>query len=113
MKCPFCATLDNRVIDSRLSQGGEVTRRYGPKGLPEDTVHLRFHGAAGQSFGAFLAKGVTLVLEGDANDYVGKGLSGGRLIVFADGAAGMDDMTENGATLRVACLRSGSLPAVA
>ena len=60
---------------------GEVARRYGHAGLPQDTIWARFGGNAGQSFGAFLAHGVTLELYGDANDYVGKGLSGGRLIV--------------------------------
>ncbi len=61
---------------------GEIARRYGSRGLPDDTIHFQFNGSAGQSFGAFLARGVTLELEGDANDYVGKGLSGGRLIVY-------------------------------
>jgi glutamate synthase domain-containing protein 3 len=61
---------------------GEIARRYGSAGLPDDTVHFQFTGSAGQSFGAFLASGVTLELEGDANDYVGKGLSGGRLVVY-------------------------------
>jgi len=61
---------------------GEIARRYGSAGLPDDTIRFQFTGSAGQSFGAFLAKGVTLELEGDANDYVGKGLSGGRLIVY-------------------------------
>ena len=61
---------------------GEIARRYGSDGLPDDTIHFDFTGSAGQSFGAFLAKGVTLTLEGDANDYVGKGLSGGKLIVY-------------------------------
>src|SRR5204862_2124373 len=70
----------HRTVGAMLS--GEIARRHGSKGLPEDTVHCRFTGSAGQSFGAFLAKGVTLELEGDANDYVGKGLSGGRLIVY-------------------------------
>jgi glutamate synthase (NADPH/NADH) large chain len=60
---------------------GEVAKRYGHDGLPEDTIWARFEGTAGQSFGAFLAHGVTVELIGDANDYVGKGLSGGRLIV--------------------------------
>jgi glutamate synthase domain-containing protein 3 len=60
---------------------GEIARRYGSEGLPDDTIQINFEGSAGQSFGAFLAKGVTMKLEGDANDYVGKGLSGGRLIV--------------------------------
>ncbi len=58
---------------------GEIARKYGAAGLPEDTIKFQFTGSAGQSFGAFLAKGVTLELEGDANDYVGKGLSGGRI----------------------------------
>jgi glutamate synthase (NADPH/NADH) large chain len=58
-----------------------IVKRYGHDGLPEDTIHVRFAGSAGQSFGAFLAKGVTLDLIGDTNDYCGKGLSGGRLVV--------------------------------
>jgi glutamate synthase domain-containing protein 2/glutamate synthase domain-containing protein 1/glutamate synthase domain-containing protein 3 len=70
----------HRTVGAMLS--GEVARRYGSEGLPEDTIRFRFAGSAGQSFGAFLAKGVTLELEGDANDYVGKGLSGGKLIVY-------------------------------
>ncbi|MGP4059462.1 glutamate synthase large subunit [Halobacillus sp. H74] len=61
--------------------GSEITRRYGAEGLPEDTVKLTFKGSAGQSFGAFIPKGVSLRLVGDANDYVGKGLSGGKVIV--------------------------------
>ena len=61
--------------------GAEVTRRYGGDGLPDDTIDVTFTGSAGQSFGAFLPRGITLRLDGDANDYVGKGLSGGRLIV--------------------------------
>ncbi|HET8598226.1 MAG TPA: glutamate synthase-related protein [Castellaniella sp.] len=69
----------NRTIGAMLS--GEVARRYGHDGLPDDTIHIQCNGAAGQSFGAFLAHGVTLDLVGEANDYVGKGLSGGRLIV--------------------------------
>ena len=70
----------NRVTGTIL--GSEITRRYGEEGLPEDTIKLSFVGSAGQSFGAFIPKGLTLSLEGDANDYLGKGLSGGRLIVF-------------------------------
>ncbi|MGC9969775.1 MAG: glutamate synthase large subunit [Bryobacteraceae bacterium] len=70
----------HRTVGAMLS--GEVARRYGSEGLPEDTIRFHFTGSAGQSFGAFLAKGVTLALEGDANDYVGKGLSGGKLIIF-------------------------------
>jgi glutamate synthase domain-containing protein 2/glutamate synthase domain-containing protein 1/glutamate synthase domain-containing protein 3 len=61
--------------------GSELTRRYGARGLPDDTIRLKFNGSAGQSFGAFLPPGMTLHLEGDANDYVGKGLSGGKLII--------------------------------
>ena len=70
----------HRTVGAMLS--GEIARRYGSAGLPDDTIRFQFTGSAGQSFGAFLAKGVTLTLEGDANDYVGKGLSGGRLIVY-------------------------------
>ena len=70
----------NRVVGTIL--GSEVTRRYGSQGLPDDTIHLHFQGSAGQSFGAFVPKGITLELEGDANDYLGKGLSGGRMIVY-------------------------------
>src|SRR5262249_49780905 len=70
----------NRVVGTIL--GGEVTRRYGAAGLPEDTIRLHFRGSAGQSFGAFVPRGVTLTLEGDANDYLGKGLSGGKIIVY-------------------------------
>jgi glutamate synthase (ferredoxin) len=62
--------------------GSEVTRKHGPDGLPEDTIHIKFNGSAGQSFGAFVPRGMTLELEGDANDYFGKGLSGGKLIVY-------------------------------
>jgi glutamate synthase domain-containing protein 2/glutamate synthase domain-containing protein 3 len=69
----------HRTVGAMLS--GEIARRYGSEGLPDDTIRIKFEGSAGQSFGAFLAKGVTMTLEGDANDYVGKGLSGGRLIV--------------------------------
>jgi glutamate synthase (NADPH) large chain len=70
----------HRTVGAMLS--GEIARRYGSAGLPDNTIQFHFNGSAGQSFGAFLARGVTLELEGDANDYVGKGLSGGRLIVF-------------------------------
>jgi glutamate synthase domain-containing protein 3 len=70
----------HRTVGAMLS--GEAARKLGSQGLPEDTIRFRFAGSAGQSFGAFLAKGVTLELEGDANDYVGKGLSGGKLIVY-------------------------------
>ena len=70
----------HRSVGSMLS--GEIARRYGSAGLPDETVQIRFTGSAGQSFGAFLVNGVTLTLEGETNDYVGKGLSGGRLVVF-------------------------------
>jgi glutamate synthase domain-containing protein 3 len=61
---------------------GRIARRHGSVGLPDDTIRIQFHGCAGQSFGAFLATGVTLTLEGEANDYVGKGLSGGRIVIY-------------------------------
>lgn len=70
----------NRTVGTMLSS--EVARRYGNLGLPEDTIRIHFRGSAGQSFGAFLAAGITFILEGDANDYIGKGLSGGKLVVF-------------------------------
>ena len=69
----------NRTAGTMLS--GEIARRYGHEGLPDDTVHVQLNGTAGQSLGAFLARGITLDLVGQANDYVGKGLSGGRIIV--------------------------------
>ena len=72
----------NRTVGTML--GYEVTRRWGGKGLPDDTIVVRFRGSAGQSFGAFLPRGITLRLAGDANDYLGKGLSGGRIIVAPD-----------------------------
>jgi glutamate synthase (ferredoxin) len=75
----------NRTVGTIL--GSEVTRRYGGAGLPDDTIKLKFTGSAGQSFGAFVPRGITLTLEGDANDYVGKGLSGGKLIVYPDKAS--------------------------
>jgi glutamate synthase domain-containing protein 3 len=70
----------HRTVGAMLS--GDIARRYGSAGLPDGAIHCHFTGSAGQSFGAFLARGVTLELEGDANDYVGKGLSGGRIIVY-------------------------------
>jgi glutamate synthase (ferredoxin) len=70
----------NRTVGTML--GYEVTRRFGAPGLPDDTIRIAFTGSAGQSFGAFVPRGITLRLEGDANDYWGKGLSGGRLIVY-------------------------------
>ena len=80
---PVSATLPisngNRAVGTML--GSEVTKRWGPDGLPEDTIRLRFQGSAGQSFGAFVPRGITLLLEGDTNDYVGKGLSGGKIVI--------------------------------
>jgi glutamate synthase domain-containing protein 2/glutamate synthase domain-containing protein 1/glutamate synthase domain-containing protein 3 len=70
----------HRTVGAML--GGEIARRYGSAGLPDGTIHFKFTGSAGQSFGAFVPSGVTLELEGDANDYVGKGLSGGRIIAY-------------------------------
>lgn len=70
----------NRVAGTIL--GSEITKRYGGDGLPEDTIRLNFKGSAGQSFGAFVPRGMTLTLEGDSNDYLGKGLSGGKIIVY-------------------------------
>jgi glutamate synthase domain-containing protein 3 len=70
----------HRTVGAMLS--GEIARKHESAGLPEDTIRFHFTGSAGQSFGAFLAKGVTLTLEGDACDYTGKGLSGGRLIIY-------------------------------
>ncbi|HEX7730998.1 MAG TPA: glutamate synthase large subunit, partial [Terracidiphilus sp.] len=70
----------HRTVGAML--GGEIARRYGSTGLPEETIHFKFKGSAGQSFGAFVPTGVTLELEGDSNDYLGKGLSGGRIIAY-------------------------------
>jgi glutamate synthase (NADPH/NADH) large chain len=70
----------NRVVGTMLSH--EIAKKWGESGLPDGTVHIKFFGSAGQSFGAWLARGVTLELEGDANDYVGKGLSGGRVVIY-------------------------------
>ena len=75
----------NRTVGTLL--GHEVTKRYGGDGLPDDTIDITFTGSAGQSFGAFVPAGITLRLEGDANDYVGKGLSGGRIVVGRRGRA--------------------------
>ncbi|OAT82105.1 glutamate synthase subunit alpha [Bacillus sp. MKU004] len=72
----------NRVTGTML--GSEITKRYGAEGLPEDTIRLKFTGSAGQSFGAYIPKGLSLRLVGDANDFVGKGLSGGKIIVHPD-----------------------------
>ncbi|MBI4664719.1 MAG: glutamate synthase subunit alpha, partial [Verrucomicrobia bacterium] len=70
----------NRVVGTIV--GSEVTKKWGPDGLPDDTIQIKFTGSAGQSFGAFMPRGMTLILEGDANDYFGKGLSGGKIVVF-------------------------------
>lgn len=83
-KKPVTASLDicniNRAVGTMLSSA--IAKKHGFDYLPDDTIHFKFKGSAGQSFGAFLANGVTLELEGDANDYTGKGLSGGRLIIY-------------------------------
>lgn len=83
------ATFDIRNTDRAVGTqvGSAVTRKWGKEGLPEDTIRLRFLGSAGQSFGAFIPSGLTLELEGDANDYIGKGLSGGRIIVYPPAGA--------------------------
>jgi len=70
----------HRTVGAML--GGQIARRYGSAGLPDETIHFKFTGSAGQSFGAFVPNGVTLELEGDSNDYLGKGLSGGRIIAY-------------------------------
>ncbi len=75
---PICNV--NRTFGTMLS--GEVAKRYGHKGLPEDTIAIQIKGIAGQSFGAFLAQGISLTLEGEGNDYVGKGMSGGRIAIY-------------------------------
>ena len=70
----------NRTVGTMLSS--QIAKKYGLEGLPADTITIKFNGSAGQSFGAFLSRGITLVLEGESNDYIGKGLSGGKIIVF-------------------------------
>ena len=70
----------HRVVGTITS--GEITKKHGARGLPEDTIRLKFTGSAGQSFGAFVTRGMTLAIEGDANGYFGKGLSGGKLIIY-------------------------------
>jgi len=77
----FSQTIRNRNRTAGTMLGYEITTRYGEKGLPDDTITINFHGSAGQSFGAFAPKGLTLNLKGDANDYTGKGLSGGKIII--------------------------------
>lgn len=87
----------HRVVGTQV--GSEISRIYGAQGLPEDTIHLSFEGSAGQSFGAFAPTGMTLELEGDANDYLGKGLSGGKIMVYppkkADFEAGQNILIGN------------------
>ncbi|KAL7254285.1 hypothetical protein ACSBR1_008647 [Camellia fascicularis] len=78
IETPICNI--NRAVGTMLSH--EVTKRYHMVGLPADTIHIKLHGSAGQSLGAFLCPGITLELEGDSNDYVGKGLSGGKIVVY-------------------------------
>jgi len=80
VRAEFPITNIDRVVGTVI--GNEITKKHGAEGLPEDTIQLRFTGSAGQSFGAFIPRGMTLALEGDANDYIGKGLSGGRIVVF-------------------------------
>ena len=70
----------NRTVGTMLSS--TIAKKYGLEGLPPDTITIKFNGSAGQSFGAFLARGITLILEGESNDYLGKGLSGGKIVVF-------------------------------
>ncbi|MCX5749934.1 MAG: glutamate synthase large subunit [Candidatus Saganbacteria bacterium] len=78
----------NRTVGTMLSS--RISKKWGEEGLPDDTIRLKFKGSSGQSFGAFLAKGVTLELEGECNDYVGKGLSGGKIIVYPDRSSRFD-----------------------
>jgi glutamate synthase (NADPH) large chain len=89
---PVHATFAVRNVDRSVGAmlSGEIARRFGDAGLPDGTIELSFAGSAGQSFGAFCAHGVTLSLEGEANDYVGKGLSGGRLVIHPPHDAGFD-----------------------
>ena len=83
----------NRTFGTMLS--GRVAENYGHKGLPDDTIHINATGTAGQSFGAWVAKGVTLELSGEGNDYVGKGLSGGRLIIYPPKQCKIENADEN------------------
>ncbi|AHG89885.1 ferredoxin-dependent glutamate synthase [Gemmatirosa kalamazoonensis] len=94
-RAPVRASFDIRNRDRSVGAmlSGEIARRLGGAGLPADTIRFHFTGSAGQSFGAFCASGVTLVLDGEANDHVGKGLSGGRLVVRAPSDAGFDPAT--------------------
>jgi glutamate synthase (ferredoxin) len=92
---PVCADLPIRNVDRVVGTmvGSEITRRHGAVGLPPGTVRLHFTGSAGQSFGAFIPRGMTLLLEGDSNDYLGKGLSGGTIAVYPprDSAFGAEE----------------------
>ena len=83
----------NRTFGAMLS--GRVAERYGHAGLPEDTIHIKAHGTAGQSLGAWVARGVTIEVEGEGNDYVGKGLSGGRLIIYPPAHSAIDRAEDN------------------
>jgi glutamate synthase domain-containing protein 2/glutamate synthase domain-containing protein 1/glutamate synthase domain-containing protein 3 len=78
--CSFAIRNVHRTVGAML--GGQIAMRYGSAGLPDETIHFKFNGSAGQSFGAFVPSGVTLELEGESNDYLGKGLSGGRIIAY-------------------------------
>lgn len=91
-KKPIRAKLKIENVDRVVGTvvGSEISKRYGEEGLPEDTIKLNFVGSAGQSFGAFVPKGMTLELEGDSNDYIGKGLSGGKIIVYPPKTADFD-----------------------
>ncbi|KAJ0458321.1 putative glutamate synthase (NADH) [Helianthus annuus] len=86
IESPICNV--NRAVGTMLSH--EVTKRYHAEGLPADTVHIKLNGSAGQSIGAFLCPGILLELEGDSNDYVGKGLSGGKIVVYPPKGSGFD-----------------------
>jgi glutamate synthase (NADPH/NADH) large chain len=88
IKASFDIRNTDRAAGAMLS--GEIARRYGDEGLPDGAIHFKFTGTAGQSFGAFLAKGVAFEVEGQANDYVGKGLSGGRIIVYPPRSAAFE-----------------------
>jgi len=83
----------NRSTGAMLS--GEVARRYGHSGLPKDTIHIKFNGTTGQAFGAWLCNGITLEVEGEANDYVGKGLSGGKIIIYPPAKATKIDASKS------------------
>jgi glutamate synthase (NADPH/NADH) large chain len=88
-KVQIVTTIRNTDRTAGAMLSGEVATRYGHEGLPSDTIHVKLTGTAGQSFGAWLARGITFELEGDANDYVGKGLSGGRIIIRPTADAGV------------------------